>query len=109
MASARRIEPAKSEPTFKPHKDGVLMTVGARTFLLTLAQVDDHLALYEREGRAAEAEAEFCDRRAADLWNARCAAMDELGATQAAIARATSDPSETRQDAEVAAAMRGAA
>jgi hypothetical protein len=83
LASARRIEPAQPETTFKPHKDGVLMTVGARTFLLTLAQVDDHLALYEREGRAAEAEAKFCNRRVAALWDARCAAMDEFGATQA--------------------------
>lgn len=77
------LKTAKPSTTFEPCRDGVLRHDGGRTVLLTPEQVSDLMAHYEREQKAAEAEAELCAQRFAALWKARCDALDRCGAEAA--------------------------
>jgi hypothetical protein len=73
----------KEFTAFEPCRDGVLMHVGGRTSLLTPQQIEDQLSLYQREERAAEAEASLCRRRFNQIWDARCAYRDRLADAEA--------------------------
>lgn len=65
--------------TFRPTRQGVMLCCGPVETVLTEAQIEQHMALYQTEKAAAQAVVDRCEALFDALFDARCVAIDKHG------------------------------